>query len=92
MGTRLRENTLQRGTVSHNISARTSRKTQPLDFGLSTTSAMPPRTAMEAPSSLGVVGSPSKMTPPIAAMTGTLSCTVAALVALSPRKAAYQIA
>jgi hypothetical protein len=30
--------------------------------------------------------------PPTAAMTGTLSCTVAALVALNPRKAVYQMA
>jgi hypothetical protein len=38
------------------------------------------------------MGSPSNKIPPIAAITGTLNWTVAALVAVSPGKAAYQIA
>ena len=40
--------------------------------------------AADAPIRRNVV-SPSNITPPIAAMTGTFSCTVAALVAVSPR-------
>ena len=39
-----------------------------------------------------VTGSPRRSTPPSAAITGTLSCTVAARVAVSLRSAAYQIA
>jgi hypothetical protein len=39
-----------------------------------------------------VSGSPSKSTPPTAAMTGTLSRTVATLVTRSPVSAVYQTA
>lgn len=42
------------------------------------TKPMPLRKAADA-------RSPSNLAPPVAAMTGTLSCTVAALVAVSPR-------
>ena len=51
---------------------------------------MPPRMATEA--STSVTGSPSSNVPPAAAITGTLSCNVAALVAGRPRKAAYYTA
>ena len=56
------------------------------------TNAIPPRIAAEAINRRNVMASPRKMMPPTPAMTGTQSCTVAALVAFSPRKAAYQIA
>jgi hypothetical protein len=61
-------------------------------FGRATTSAIPPSTATEVTASRSVIGSASSTTPPMAVMTGTLSCTVAALVALSPCRAVYQIA
>src|ERR1051326_4533573 len=51
--------------------------------------AMPPRIAADAPSSRGLIVSESIATPPSAAMAGTLSCTVAAEVALSAGNAAY---
>ena len=56
------------------------------------TNAIPPRIAVEAINRRNVMGSPRKIVPPIAAMTGTLSCTLAALVAFNLRKAVYQIA
>src|ERR1700737_1944106 len=55
------------------------------------TNATPPRMAADAIKRRGVMDSPSNMMPPAAAITGTLSCTVAAIVAFSPRKAAYQM-
>lgn len=45
---------------------------------LKITSAIPPRIATEASSMRNVRLSPRKTTPPSAAMTGTLNCTVAA--------------
>lgn len=56
------------------------------------TIAIPPSTAADANRRCRVTGSPSRMTPPIVAMAGTLSCTVAAVVALRPCSAVYQIA
>lgn len=56
------------------------------------TSAIPPSTAADASSRCNVTGSPSNMTPPIVAMAGTLSWTVAAVVALRPCSAVYQTA
>jgi hypothetical protein len=53
---------------------------------------MPPRIAQVASSSRRLGVSPSSTTPPRAAMAGTLSWSVAALVARSDGKAAYQIA
>src|SRR6476619_1582825 len=50
------------------------------------TSAMPPRIAVEASANRVVRGSPRTTMPPSAAIAGTLSCTVAALVALSDGK------
>ena len=55
------------------------------------TIATPPSVAADAINSRNVTSSDSNMTPPIAAITGTDSCTVAALVAARPRSAAYQI-
>jgi hypothetical protein len=54
--------------------------------------AMPPTIAVEASTRRRVKASPRNRTPPIAARTGTLSCTVAALVARKAGKTAYQIA
>ena len=51
--------------------------------------AMPPRIAADATSSRGLIASESSATPPNAAMAGTLSCTVAAEVALRAGSAAY---
>src|ERR1044071_8044216 len=51
--------------------------------------AMPPRIAADATSSRGLIVSESSATPPNAAIAGTLSCTVAAEVALSAGNAAY---
>src|SRR6185369_17585486 len=56
------------------------------------TSAMPPRMAAEAKVRRRVIGSPRKTMPPKAASTGTLSCTVAALVAFKAGKTVYQTA
>ncbi len=56
------------------------------------TSAMPPRMASDAASKRALTGSPSMNTAPAAAITGTLSCTVAAVVVLNCGRAAYQIA
>src|SRR5690349_1062913 len=56
------------------------------------TSAIPPRMASDAKTNLPLNVSPSSHTPASAATTGTLSCTVAARVASSPRSAVYQIA
>ena len=53
---------------------------------------MPPRMAMDANINRSVKLSPKKTIPPKAAMTGTLSCTVAAWVAFSAGKAVYQMA
>src|SRR5262249_6956285 len=52
-------------------------------------SAMPPRIAADANTRRSVTGSASSTTPPMAAMAGTLSCTVPAGGALSQGKAAY---
>src|SRR5205814_7490399 len=57
-----------------------------------TTSAMPPSTAADASMRRTLNGSPSSTIPPTAAMTGTLSCAVAAVVTVSPGSAEYQIA
>ena len=54
------------------------------------TIATPPRIAAEASSSRRVTGSDRRMTPPKAAITGTESWTVAARLAVSPLRAAYQ--
>ena len=54
------------------------------------TSAMPPKIATDESVRRSVIDSPRKITPPSAAMAGTLNCTVAALVALRPRIAVYQ--
>ena len=56
------------------------------------TSAMPPRIATDAITIRVVTCSPSSSAPPIVAITGTLSCTVAALVAFNPFNAVYQMA
>ena len=56
------------------------------------TSATPPSVAADAMTSLTVTASDSSNTPPMAAMTGTDNCTVAAPVPVSPRSAVYQIA
>ena len=53
---------------------------------------MPPRMTIDAITSRNVTGSPSNKVPPAAAMTGTLGCTVAALVAFNPANAVYQMA
>lgn len=53
--------------------------------------AMPPSIAVAAMNSRAESCSPRKIIPPAAARTGTLSCTVAALLALSPCRAVYQI-
>jgi hypothetical protein len=45
------------------------------------TSAIPPRIAAEATNNRSVTDSPRNTTPPTAAKTRTLSCTMAALVA-----------
>ena len=63
-----------------------------LDFGVWITIATPPRIATEAITNLNPIGSPSENTAIKAVMTGTLSCTVAALVTVKPFKAAYHIA
>ena len=55
------------------------------------TIATPPNVATDATTRRKVSGSESNNTPPMAAIAGTDSCTVAALVAASPRSAAYQI-
>ena len=57
-----------------------------------TTNAMPPMIATAAASRRNVNGSPRNSTPPNAAMTGTLSCTVAAVVDFICGSAVYQIA
>lgn len=57
-----------------------------------TTRAMPPRIATEVTTRRSDSGSASSTTPPSAAISGTLSCTVAALVTFSPPSAVYQIA
>ncbi len=57
----------------------------------STTSAIPPRMATEATIRRRVMDSPSRTMPPIAAMTGTLSCTVAAVVARRCGRTLYQM-
>ena len=57
-----------------------------------TTRAMPPRMATAAARSRSVGASPSRTMPPKAASTGTLSCTVAALVVFKPGSAVYQTA
>ena len=56
------------------------------------TSATPPRMASEVMIKRGVSASFKNRAPPSAAITGTLSCTVAALVAGRPRTAVYQMA
>ena len=56
------------------------------------TSAIPPRIAIDASTNLSVIDSPRKTIPPNAAITGTLNCTVAALVFFNAGRAAYQIA
>ena len=56
------------------------------------TSAIPPRIATDARTRRRLRGSASSTTPPAAAITGTLSCTVAAWVALSAGRAVYQMA
>jgi len=56
------------------------------------TSAIPPRIATDARSRRRVMGSPRKTMPPRAAMTGTLSYTVAAVVAFNAGNAVYQMA
>src|SRR5690606_3982709 len=56
------------------------------------TSAMPPKMATDASNNLGVIGSPNSNTPPMAAITGTLSCRVAALVAFNAGNTRYQMA
>ena len=53
---------------------------------------MPPRMAADANTRRRVRDSPRKTIPPKAAMTGTLSCTVAALVAFNAGSAEYQMA
>jgi hypothetical protein len=65
---------------------------EPQGFRAAMTSAIPPRIATAEITSRMVTTSPRKITPPAAARTGTLSCTVAALVALNPRNAVYHIA
>ena len=50
---------------------------------------MPPRMAIEATTRRSVGGSPRKATPPAAAITGTHSCTVAALAPVSDGSTAY---
>ena len=55
-------------------------------------SAIPPRMAVDANTKRRVIGSPRITAAPKAAMTGTLSCTVAALVAFNEDKTAYQMA
>jgi hypothetical protein len=55
-------------------------------------SAMPPNIAVEASSMVSVRLSPNSATPPSAAMTGTLSCAVAAWVALRAGRAWYHSA
>ena len=55
------------------------------------TRAMPPSTAIDAMTYRKLIGSWSKRIPPVAASTGTLSWTVAALAAFNPDNAAYQI-
>ena len=52
---------------------------------------IPPRIATDETSRRTVIDSLKKMIPPIAAITGTLSCTIDAVVAFSPFKAIYQI-
>lgn len=49
----------------------------------------PPKIAAAAPHDLTVSDSPSQITPPIAAKTGTVSCTTAARVLASLGSAAY---
>src|SRR5699024_1613869 len=56
------------------------------------TSATPPSTATETSARRGVKGSASNRLPPNAARIGTLSCTVPACTAVSPRSALYQMA
>ncbi|SAL24347.1 hypothetical protein AWB73_01757 [Caballeronia turbans] len=56
-----------------------------------TTSAMPPSIATALAARRAVSGSPSNSTPPAAAITGTLSCTVAAVAGFKPFNAAYQM-
>ena len=56
------------------------------------TSAIPPRIATDANTRRMVMGSPRKTMPPRAERTGTLSCTVAALVVFNAGNAAYQMA
>ena len=53
---------------------------------------MPPRIVVPASNNRQVADSPRKTMPPSAAITGTLNCTDAALVAGKPRNAVYQIA
>lgn len=48
--------------------------------------------ATAANTSRKLIGSPRKMIPPTAAMTGTLNCTVAALVAFTHGNTMYQMA
>jgi hypothetical protein len=59
-------------------------------FRLKEARAIPPKTAAEANTKRKVMGSLSSTTPPMATITGTLSCTVAALVARRCRTTAYQ--
>ena len=56
------------------------------------TKAIPPRMATDAIRRRGVAVSLKNMMPPTAAISGTLSCTDAAVVAAKPRNAVYQIA
>lgn len=52
---------------------------------------MPPSTAIEAITSRSVIASLNSSTPPNAVTTGTLSCTIAAVVDFRCRTAEYQI-
>src|ERR1700752_2922418 len=54
-------------------------------------SAIPPRMKAPARINLNEISSARNATPPHAASTGTESCTIAARVAVRPRRAAYQI-
>src|SRR4051812_48824432 len=53
--------------------------------------ATPPRIAIDASSRRKLSSSPSNITPPSAAITGTVNWTAAALVTVKPRSAVYQI-
>ena len=52
---------------------------------------IPPRMSSDASRRRNVIDSLKNNMPPTAASTGTLSCTVAAVVAFSPGRALYQI-